>query len=434
MLEDYNFLHSGLDDQTGTKPSIHIVLLDLGSGGPLKDYLEKAFPVDVFLYKDTINYWEAFTGPKGLFCLITDDSFSGMELIEKHKRKNLSFKTILITDSIRPGDHLSVTKPISYDRVKVLVENIFPSFAPKNINESFYGLIGKSPKMQEVFNQIRNNSGGPRPILISGPEGTGKNTVAEAIIKNFGTTKSYLISCATLSGDALESELYDPQEGKLKKAQGGVVYIKDIDKLPLLLQAKMIKYLKNENSEAIKILASTTKDLIDLSSSGDFRKDLLNLFGQKISLPSLFDREGDLTLLIKYFNKKYSSVHQCLGIEFDGSALDILKSYDWPENVSELENLIEKLVILHTGTLITPGHLSEKFFIGEAPGSVPYALPEKGIDLRRLLRDIEDSLIHQALEKTGGNKNRASKLLQINRTTLVEKLKKRKRESNNQVT
>ncbi|RLA62520.1 MAG: hypothetical protein DRQ88_07645 [Epsilonproteobacteria bacterium] len=426
MLEDLNFLHSSLDNQVCTKPSIHLVLADYHTSGTVKDYLEKAFPVEVLNFKDATHYWQEFKAPEGLFLVIIDGNFAGIELIAKLKQKNLAFKTILITDMPRPGDHLELSRPISYDRLKVLVENIFGTSVKRPEQQSFGGLIGDSTLMQEVFSKIKN--AGPRPILISGPAGSGKSSVAEAINKNIS---GHTINCGHLSPGLLENEMFGPDDGKL--GQGGVVYFKDIDKLPLLSQAKLIKHLKNQSVDAVKIVASTRKDLIDFSNAGDFRKDLLNLFGAKIILPSLEDREGDLELLITHFNEKYSAIHGCEGIRIDESALSLLREYEWPENVRELENLIEKLVILHTGSLIETHHLLDKFFKGQILESTPYQLPETGIDLRQLLRDIEDSLIKQALDKTGGNKNRASKLLQINRTTLVEKLKKRKRELNNQV-
>jgi DNA-binding NtrC family response regulator len=432
MLEDYNFLHLGLEDQVKSNSSIQIVLADHHTSSALKSYLEKAFPQDVFNFKDPTDFWQRFKAPSGLFLLITEDSFAGMELIEKLKRKKLSFKTILVSDSPRVGDHLSLEKPISHNRLKILIENIFGVTKEQNKKESFLGLVGSSAPMLEVFDKIKNHCSGPKPVLISGPVGSGKSSVAQAILRNFELSSWEYINCGILSQEQLEMELFGPEDGKLLK--GGLVYLKDIEKLPLLLQAKLLKFLKIERENPVKLLASTSKDLIDLASSGDFRKDLLGHFGQKITLSPLVDRMEDLPLLIDFFNKKYSEIHECVGPEFTESSMEIFESYDWPENVYELENLIEKLVILHTGSKISPAHLTDKFFKGQVDAVVPYTLPDMGIDLRGLLRDIEDSLIKQALEKTGGNKNRASKLLQINRTTLVEKLKKRKRESNNQVT
>ncbi|TDJ03685.1 MAG: sigma-54-dependent Fis family transcriptional regulator [Deltaproteobacteria bacterium] len=428
MLEDYNFLHQGLEDQAS---SIYVVLNDFHASGMIKESLEQAFALNVFKFEDSSVFWQNFKAPRGLFLLITEDSFAGMELIEKLKRKNLSFKTILASASPRAGDHLSLQKPISHNSLKGVVGNIFGLTDRADIKENFLGLVGGPGPMQEVFNLIKNNCSGPKPILITGPRGSGKSSVAQAILKNFDLSSWEYINCSTATQEVLENELFGPEDGKL--ARDGMIFLKDIEKLPLLLQAKLSKFLKNEQG-LVKLLASTSRDLIDLVSSGDFRKDLLGFFGQKIGLPPLFERKEDLPLLIKHFGEKYSRVHGCESVEFDESSLEILANYDWPENVYELEILIEKLVLLHTGSLITPSHLTENFFKGEVFGSVPYSLPEKGIDLRGLLRDIEDSLIKQALEKTGGNKNRASKLLQINRTTLVEKLKKRKRESNNQVT
>ena len=165
-------------------------------------------------------------------------------------------------------------------------------------------------------------------------------------------------------------------------------------------------------------------------SEGKFREDLfyrLNVI--PIKIPALKERREDIPLLISYFVDRFSSADRSNEISFSDKALEMLLSYDWPGNVRELENIIERLVILRGGNEILPEDLPAKIFRHNPLATDHYKhifeLPEEGVDLKRVLSDIEDSLILQALSFTGGNKNQASKLLNLNRTTLIEKMKKK---------
>jgi DNA-binding NtrC family response regulator len=179
----------------------------------------------------------------------------------------------------------------------------------------------------------------------------------------------------------------------------------------------------------VRVVTATHKDLELLVQNGDFREDLfyrLNVIPLKV--PALMERREDIPLLITHFLQKFSSADGRNTIEFDQEALDALISYDWPGNVRELENLIERLVILKGGHVIRTGDLPTKILQSQSQNAYYediVKLPENGFDLKEFLEKVEDSIIHQALERTGGNKNQASKLLHMNRTTLIEKLKKR---------
>jgi DNA-binding NtrC family response regulator len=207
-----------------------------------------------------------------------------------------------------------------------------------------------------------------------------------------------------------------------------------------LLQVKLLRVLQQRQIEPVggqapvnvnvRIVAATHRDLEKNVADGKFREDLyyrLNVI--PIKLPALKDRREDIPLLIGYFLNKFISADRSNEIQFTDESLEMLLSYEWPGNVRELENVIERLVILRGGNTIQPEDLPAKIFRHNPLSTDLYKtifeLPEDGVDIKQVLSDIEDSLIMQALDRTSGNKNKASKLLRLNRTTLIEKMKKK---------
>jgi len=210
--------------------------------------------------------------------------------------------------------------------------------------------------------------------------------------------------------------------------------------MPALLQVKLLRVLQNKTIEPVgstetinidtRVIAATHRDLEKMVQENKFREDLfyrLNVI--PIRIPALKERREDIPLLISYFVDRFSSADRSNTITFSDKALEMLLGYDWPGNVRELENIIERLVILRGGNEILPEDLPAKIFRHNPLATDHYKhifeLPEEGVDLKRVLSDIEDSLILQALSYTDGNKNQASKLLSLNRTTLIEKMKKK---------
>jgi DNA-binding NtrC family response regulator len=178
------------------------------------------------------------------------------------------------------------------------------------------------------------------------------------------------------------------------------------------------------------VIAATHRDLEKAVGEGKFREDLfyrLNVI--PIRMPALKERREDIPLLISHFLDRFVSADRSNEISFASLTMDLLMGYDWPGNVRELENVIERLVILRGGNEILPEDLPAKIFRSNPLATNHYKtlfeLPEPGVDLKQILSDIEDSLIRQAMNRTGGNKNQASKLLALNRTTLIEKMKKK---------
>lgn len=320
-------------------------------------------------------------------------------------------------------------------------------------DDFFCGMVGRSKVMRDVFERIKKVASSDSTVLINGPSGTGKELVATAIHKLSSRTGGTMVSvnCGAIPSELLESELFghekgsftgaiSSRKGRFEVANNGTIFLDEIGDMPLLLQVKLLRVLQSRMIERVgstepypinvRIITATHRNLEAAVSDGDFREDLyyrLNVI--PIKVPALAQRREDIPLFISHFLSRYSSADGRNTIEFDDESLELLMTYNWPGNVRELENLMERLVILKGGSVIRPSDLPAKFLEHFPSHSQNYEslikLPEDGVDFKKIISDIEDSLILQALEKTGGNKNQASKLLSLNRTTLIEKMKKK---------
>lgn len=320
-------------------------------------------------------------------------------------------------------------------------------------DDLFEGMIGRSKIMRDVFERIEKVAKTDSTILITGPSGTGKELVASAIHKLSSRSNKNRVSvnCGAIPSELLESELFghvrgaftgaiSNRRGRFEIAQGGTIFLDEIGDMPSLLQVKLLRVLQERQIEPVgsndninidvRVIAATHRDLEKSVQDGKFREDLfyrLNVI--PIKMPALKERRSDIPLLISHFLDRFVSADRSNEISFSPLAMDLLLGYDWPGNVRELENVIERLVILRGGNEILPEDLPAKIFRSNPLATHQYKtlfeLPEVGVDLKQILSDIEDSLILQAMNRTQGNKNQASKLLTLNRTTLIEKMKKK---------
>jgi len=423
------------------------------------------------------------------FCLITDISLEqgsdGLLLIDILRDKGFEFVSIVMTgfasvetaiSATKKGVFHYLTKPFEPESLQKLVQEAykihFSSFLPENffnklteknthfsnvekanVEDSFEGMIGRSSAMKEVFERIRKVANTDSTILITGDSGTGKELVASAIHKLSHRSKKNRVSvnCGAIPGELLESELFghikgaftgaiSNRKGRFELAQGGTIFLDEIGDMPTLLQVKLLRVLQQRQLEPVgtnetinidvRVITATHRDLDKLVLEGRFREDLyyrLNVI--PIKIPALKERREDIPLLISHFLDRFVSADRSNEVTFSNLTMDLLLSYDWPGNVRELENVIERLVILRGGNEILPEDLPAKIFRSNPLLTQHYKtlfeLPESGIDLKQILSDIEDSLIVQAISRTKGNKNQASKLLALNRTTLIEKMKKK---------
>jgi DNA-binding NtrC family response regulator len=492
-------------------PDVYLVEDDRVLGTTIKKYLERKLnlnvhffvtPTECLLELDKKIKAETVVNQTP-FCLITDISFEiggsdGLLLIDLLKERGHHFVSIVMTgfasietaiNATKKGVFHYLTKPFELDILSELVtkaftkklnvpESVFTSAEaqvtkPAVTNTSttshlfqskfkieapgpddiFCGMVGRSKQMKQVFERIKKVAASDSTVFISGPSGTGKELVANAL-HNLSPRKSHnmvSVNCGAIPSELLESELFghekgaftgaiSSRKGRFEMAHRGSIFLDEIGDMPLLLQVKILRVLQSRVIERVgstettdidvRIITATHRNLEDAVAEGNFREDLyyrLNVI--PIKIPALKERREDIPLMISYFLSKFVSADLRNNIEFDDETLELLISYDWPGNVRELENLIERLVILKGGSKIRVSDLPAKFLKTTPQHVDSYKslinLPEEGVDLKQLLSDIEDSLINQALEVTGGNKNQASKLLSMNRTTLIEKMKKK---------
>lgn len=315
-------------------------------------------------------------------------------------------------------------------------------------------IIGRSRPMQALFEMIEKVAESTATILVQGESGTGKELAARAIHQLSGrSSRNFVpVNCAAIPDDLLESELfghvkgsftgaYANRAGRFEMADKGTLFLDEIGDMKANLQVKLLRVLQNREFEPVgstrsqkvdvRIIAATNKNLEELVASKDFREDLYyRLSVIPITIPPLRERRDDIPLLIHNFLTRFNSDKRHAVKGFSRETLGILCAYEWPGNVRELENLVERLVILKDSGFITPDDLPEKYLSGHTQVQVPELpapedLPEGGVCLNTMVDEFENRLILQALARTGGNKKEAATLLNLKRTTLIEKLKKK---------
>jgi len=321
-----------------------------------------------------------------------------------------------------------------------------PQAAPAN------PLIGNSPRMQVVRALIAKLANSKSTVLITGESGTGKELAARAIHESSPRRgESFIpVNCGAIPEELLESELFghvrgaftgavSARQGRFQLANGGTLFLDEIGEMSPKLQVKLLRVLQERQFEPVgsdhtvqvdvRVIAATNRDLQVVVREGKFREDLfyrLNVL--PLELPSLRAREGDTALLIRHFLRLHGRRKGKSMLEVDPAAMALLERYDWPGNVREVENLVERLVVLNEDGVIRAGDLPDYV----ATNSVPHhqktaevSLPHQGVDLDGFLERIENGFIQQALERSCGNKTLAAELLKLNRTTFIERLRKK---------
>jgi DNA-binding NtrC family response regulator len=328
------------------------------------------------------------------------------------------------------------------------------SFKPKlnlKYRAMMQEIVGESESMISLFQLIEKVAGSDSTVLIQGESGTGKELVAKAIHDlSPRRTKNFIpVNCAAIPDELLESELFGHVKGSFtgaiatrigsfEMADKGTLFLDEIGDMKTNLQVKLLRVLQNKELEPVgashskkvdvRIIAATNQNLDQLVTLREFREDLYyRLSVIPITLPPLRERRDDIPLLIASFLEKFNRNKQHKVREMDEDCLEALCRYDWPGNVRELKNLLERLVIIKESGTITLQDLPDKYR-GIAPTGQVDNTPFAGKDfcLTDAVEEFENRLILQALEKTGGNKKAAAQILNIKRTTLIEKLKKRK--------
>jgi DNA-binding NtrC family response regulator len=319
------------------------------------------------------------------------------------------------------------------------------------------GLVGSSPAIRAVFDTLVRVAPSQSSVLILGESGTGKELVAQAVhrLSRRALGPLVAVNCAAIPEQLLESELFghvrgaftgaaQARHGRFKLADGGTIFLDEIGEMPLALQGKLLRVLQERSIEPVggskpvpvdfRVIAATNKDLEEQVEKGGFRGDLFYRINVvPLVLPPLRERSGDVPLLVGHFLSRHNSGKE-RPLRFSAEALETMERYAWPGNVRELENLIERLAVLkgegEIGVGDLPGPIRNVRRGAPASSSngeqIPTALPPEGVDLYQVLADLEDRLIREALGRSGGNKNQAARILGLNRTTLVEKLRKKR--------
>jgi len=402
--------------------------------------------------------------------IITDikmPQMDGIQLLRQIRSLNRDIPVILITgyasienavDAMKEGAYDYVTKPIVDSEIKIVLDRLIKQrqLLEENIKlkeqlsagsrDKFHEIVGKSAKMQKIYTLIEAITATRANVLIHGESGTGKRLIAHAIhnCNEQERGKPFIeVSCGALSETLLESELFGhvkgaftsaikDKAGRFELASGGTIFLDEIDAFSPALQVKLLRVLQEGEFERvgdnktikvdIRVIVATNQNLQELIKQGKFRKDLyyrLNIIS--IAVPPLRERKDDIPLLIIDLIKKHSK-HISKKIEgVSKEALSKFTDYDWPGNIRELENVIERAIILSKGPMINVEDLPD-FFHNLEETKEPCT--DDKLRLKEALRSPEKSLILKALQSTSGNRNETARILGINRTTLYKKMQK----------
>ncbi len=320
---------------------------------------------------------------------------------------------------------------------------------PTKTEKGCAAIIGNSSVMRQVFSLIKKVCDAETTVLVRGESGTGKELIAQALHYEGvrGSGPFVPVNCGAIPGELLESELFGHEKGafthairtrlgRFELANGGTVFLDEISEMSPMLQVKLLRVLQEKEFERIggtktirsdfRVVAATNRDLEQEVQAGRFREDLyyrLNVI--PIEAPPLRDRRQDIPLLVEHFVARFNRLRKK---KIKGVAEEVMARfacYAWPGNVRELENMLERMMILAGGEMLSVADLPERLLaVGTAPIEQVEELPGQGFFLNEVVADFERRLILQALEQTDWVKNRAAKLLNVNRTTLIEKMKR----------
>jgi DNA-binding NtrC family response regulator len=396
---------------------------------------------------------------------------NGLELVRQLHEMHPDLPCIVVTgfggpeqsiEALRAGAFWYLEKPFDrgqLDAVRKLVDQAIEHGRLKVENRQlqrelrskyrFENVIGTSPALRSVLELVAKVAETDSTVLITGESGTGKELIARALHYNSRRAERRLVTvnCGAIPEELLESELFghvrgaftsavSQREGRFSLANGGTIFLDEIGDMSANLQVKLLRVLQDRTFEPVgssksmtvdvRVVAATNQDLERAIREGRFREDLyyrLNVI--PIEVPPLRQRPDDIPLLAQHF---LDTMHQERGTRVDSiadEAMALLCRHDWPGNVRELENLIERLSVLRVEGEIRAEDLPANVRGGRASSPSAPSIPETGLDFREVVDRFESDLIRQALEQTQGNKNRAAQLLGLNRTTLIEKIKKK---------
>ncbi|MEW6616473.1 MAG: sigma-54 dependent transcriptional regulator [Thermodesulfobacteriota bacterium] len=384
----------------------------------------------------------------------------GIDALKQIRQINPTIPVLIMTaygsinsavQALKSGAEDYLTKPLDMDELIIKVNKVlrYRQLEEENllnrerlgIRFDFSSIIGNSPKMKELFETLSMVSPTNATVLLLGESGTGKEIVANAIHQNSPKKENpYIkVNCAALPETLLESELFGHEKGaftgaiykkkgRFELADGGTIFLDEIGEMSIPTQAKILRVLQEREFEAVggtrtiqvnvRIITATNKDLEEEVKKRKFREDLyyrLNVV--PITIPPLRERKEDIPILAEHFLCIYNEKNKRSIRGFEPRVIDVLIRYTWPGNVRELENIVERMVIMCRGEIISLNDLPS------AIGGSQQEEEQSEIIMGHTLRDTEREVIRRTLEKTGGNRTKASAILGITRKTLQNKIK-----------
>jgi len=362
--------------------------------------------------------------------------------------------------AMKEGAYDYITKPFKVEEIKLIIRNALEKITLQKENillkqvvrtrYHFGNIIGQSPKMLTLYDLLEKVSPTKTNILIAGESGTGKELVAKAIHYSSPRKEKPFVTlnCGAIPESLIESELFGhmkgaftdaiaTKKGLFEVADEGTIFLDEISELPLLMQVKLLRVLQDKEFKRVggtedirvdvRIISATNKDLEVAVKEKLFREDLfyrLNVI--QIKLPPLRERKDDIPPLANHFLKKYSEELNKNILKISPEALQVLFNYEYPGNVRELQNIIERAVALENNQELTAynlnSYLSEPPFLKKGP--IDIEIPNEGIDLEKMVGDLERTLLLKALDKTKGIKKKAAELLHINFRSMRYRLEK----------
>jgi two-component system response regulator AtoC len=388
----------------------------------------------------------------------------GMELLKKMKEKNIQVTTIVMSaygnidlaiEAMKIGAYDYVSKPFKPDEIILALKKAEERERLKQENialrkeikkeHAFYNIISKNPIMHEIFRTIKKIAEYKSTVIIFGESGTGKELVARAIHAQSPRKKASFVAvnCGAIPANLLESELFGHKKGAFtdaltekkglfEEANHGTLLLDEIGELPPPLQIKLLRALQEGTIRRlgdtrdikidVRIVAATSRELAKDVSSGRFREDLFyRLNVVPIHLPPLRNRKEDIPLLVDHFITKNNIKLKTNIKGIDPEAMKILIQYNWPGNIRELENIIERAMVLAEEEILKPNDFPAELLTTK--DYIQMTLSSDELSIKRTSRFIERVLIERALNKTKGNKILAAKLLEISHRALLYKIK-----------
>ncbi len=426
--------------------------------------------LEIMLKKEGYEVTTAVDGAEGkefiqkkTFDLVISDlqmpRLNGLELLKYSKENYPDLTFMMITafgttesavEAMKLGAYDYITKPFKIDEVRLNISNALRTQNLEVENRvlrkelkatySFQSIVGNSESMHKIFDLIKRVSQAPSNVLITGESGTGKEVVAKAIHFN-GPLKDkpfVTINCGAIPEALMESEMFGHKKGSFtsaiadkaglfETANGGTLFLDEVGELPLTIQVKLLRAIQervirrvgaNDDIKIdVRIIAATNRNLEKMVDDGSFRQDLyyrLNVI--QIQLPSLRQRKDDIPLLINHFIKKFNErmARSIQGVSQE--ALELLMKYDFPGNIRELENLVERTMALESGSIILPESLPPIVSTPRGPkvaSSHEIIVTPEGLDIDKVLGQIEKELLVKAIHVAGGTKKRAARILKI---------------------